>query len=181
MARKKKFLSRLLLAVSGIAALVLLWQGWGWWQAARYNQALVRQDFARAADYPGWRGQFAKAFAAQQRDEFRTAVEGYAALQDLPAEAAVQRDYNLGTLYLQQGLLQLQQDQPDVAWPLLELAKSTLRAVLRQDSKHWPAKFNLEQALSALPDPLDEPPPPRIQPKLSRRSLVKTPGQRELP
>ena len=172
---------RLLLGSAVVSSVVLLWQGWNWWHAGRYNQALLQQDYASAAQHPGWRGQFAKAFAAHQQDDFRAAVEAYASLQEQPAAVSVQRDYNLGTLYLQQGLLQLQQGQADIAWPLLELAKSTLRSVLRQDPQHWPAKFNLEQALSALPDPLDDPPPPRVQPKLSRRSLVKTPGQRELP
>lgn len=170
-----------LLLLACITFLFAAWQGWRWWQAVQFNQALAAQDYLMAARYPGAAGAFAQAYAVQQQGEFRASVEASSALPPLPPQLALRRDYNLATLYLEQGLRELQQGQQDLAWPLLELAKSTLRAVLRRDSHHWQAKFNLERALVLLPDPIEGPPPPRVQPNFSRRSLVKTPGRRELP
>ena len=170
-----------LLVLACVAFLSSVWQGWRWLQAEQFNQALAQQDYLTAARYPGAAGAFAQAYAVQQQGAFRASVEASAALPELPPPLALRRDYNLATLYLERGLQELQQGQQELAWPLLELAKSTLRAVLRRDSRHWQAKFNLERALALLPDPIEGPPPPRVQPNFSRRSLVKTPGRRELP
>ena len=58
----------------------------------------------------------------------------------------------MGNTYLQQASsIDLEADA-DLALPLIELAKISYRAVLRIDSGHWDAKYNLERALQLLPD-----------------------------
>lgn len=164
-----------------ITLLIGAWRGWDYYQAQQFNTALSKADYASAANYATPEGAFAAAYAVQLRGDFRNSIEAYARLRDLPAALAIQRDYNLATLYLKQGIVRLQQGQTEVAWPLLELAKTTLRDVLKQAPAHWAAKYNLERALVFLPDPKQGPPDPPGRPNFSRQALIKTPGHKQLP
>ena len=44
-------------------------------------------------------------------------------------------------------------EQPGQALALIELAKEHYRDVLRHDSGHWDARYNLERAQRLVPDP----------------------------
>ena len=60
--------------------------------------------------------------------------------------------YNLGNLYLDQAIEQVQAFKVDQALPLAQLAKDAYRAALAQDSQYWAAKYNLEVAMCLLPE-----------------------------
>lgn len=60
--------------------------------------------------------------------------------------------YNLGNLYLDQAIDQVEASKIDQALPLAQLAKDAYRAALTQDSQYWPAKYNLEVAMRLLPE-----------------------------
>lgn len=60
--------------------------------------------------------------------------------------------YNLGNLYLDQAIDQVQAFNIDQALPLAQLAKDAYRTALSQNSQYWPAKYNLEVAMRLLPE-----------------------------
>ena len=61
--------------------------------------------------------------------------------------------YDLGNLYLREALRVQASGAGASALPLFELAKESYRAVLLERPALWDAKFNLELALRAAPDP----------------------------
>jgi mxaK protein len=61
--------------------------------------------------------------------------------------------YDLGNVYLQAALKLLQSGADASGLPLFELAKESYRAALMERPDLWDAKFNLELALRAAPDP----------------------------
>ena len=69
----------------------------------------------------------------------------------------------------------------DLAMPLLELAKQNYREILRTDSGHWDAKYNLELALILAPDtdPVDA--LEEVNPERSPRALTKIHSREPLP
>ncbi|MDP6183566.1 MAG: MxaL protein, partial [Gammaproteobacteria bacterium] len=85
-----------------------------------------------------------------QHQDARIIYSGLENTDDETLRAAVL--FNMGNTYLQQASsIDLEADA-DLALPLIELAKISYRAVLRIDSGHWDAKYNLERALQLLPD-----------------------------
>ncbi|MBC8006481.1 MAG: MxaK protein, partial [Prolixibacteraceae bacterium] len=67
-------------------------------------------------------------------------------------ELSLAARYNSGNLYLEEALALRDSDGDKNALPMAELAKESFRGVLRRDSQHWDAKYNLERALRAFPD-----------------------------
>ena len=69
----------------------------------------------------------------------------------------------------------------DLAMPLIELAKQNYTEVLRANSGHWDAKFNLELALVLAPelDPVD--PMAQRNPERSPRAISKMRAREPLP
>ena len=61
--------------------------------------------------------------------------------------------YDLGNLYLREGLRLAQSGADASALPLLELSKESYRNALLDRPDLWDAKFNLELALRLAPDP----------------------------
>jgi len=53
--------------------------------------------------------------------------------------------------------------------------------VLRRNSRDWDAKYNLERALSLLPDPPETKPEEDIMPERSPRATTAMPARGELP
>lgn len=60
--------------------------------------------------------------------------------------------YNLGNVYLQQAIEQLEAQNINAAQPLVALAKQAYRQALTLDSHFWDAKYNLEVAMRLLPE-----------------------------
>ena len=60
--------------------------------------------------------------------------------------------YNLGNMYLQQAIEQLEAKNINAAQPLVALAKQAYRQALALNSHFWDAKYNLEMAMRLLPE-----------------------------
>lgn len=141
------------------------------WQLAHYNRALAAGEWAGAADYAGDAGRFAAAYALQQAGKFQEARIAYAKLEhstDISLRSAVL--YNMGNTYLEQVAGIDMQKDADRALPLLELAKSSYRALLRVAPEHWDGRYNLERALQLLPDVGEQ----KVMNVEGRRSPVRT-------
>jgi mxaK protein len=146
-----------LLIASGSVAFALAVESW---QLARYDR-VNQQLQARLADeltsapmaddprvwigasrQPARAGQIAEAAALLRR----AADESRGELRQIAL-------YDLGNLYLRDALRLRQSGADASALPLLELAKESYRTVLLERPDLWDAKFNLELALRAAPDP----------------------------
>lgn len=60
--------------------------------------------------------------------------------------------YNLGNVYLQQAIEQVEAQNINAAQPLVALAKQAYRQALGLNSHFWDAKYNLEVAMRLLPE-----------------------------
>lgn len=60
--------------------------------------------------------------------------------------------YNLGNLYLQRAIAEIDAMAVNDALPLLALAKQAYRQALALDSGFWDAKYNLDVAMRLLPE-----------------------------
>jgi mxaK protein len=63
-----------------------------------------------------------------------------------------QSRYNLGNVYLNQAMIEVEAGRINQAMPLLTLAKQAYRQALALDSSFWDAKYNLELAMRLLPE-----------------------------
>ena len=119
----------------------------------RYNQAIAAKDYAKAAPLLGDLGRFANAYGEQLSGNVDTARTVYGSIgQKKDRTLKSHALYNLGNSYMQQvASIDIEKDS-DLAYPLIELAKTSYRAALSLDSENWDARRNLEQALILLPD-----------------------------
>ena len=159
-------LSVLLFGAAGLAR-----EGLRWRAQRDYNQALAEGDYARAARMGGDVGHFAQAYGLQQAGRLQDARVAYSKLErsaDLKLRAAAL--YNMGTTYLDEAVtIDLHKDA-DRALPLLELAKTSYRELLRIDEQHWDGRYNLERALRLSPDVGEQ----KVMDVEGRRSPVRT-------
>ena len=148
----------------------------------QFNDALAAGDAARVNGRDDARRQFAEAYALQQQPDFKAAVKAYAAIH-APAHGQLQMDikFNLANLYFREASQLREIGSNDLAMPLLELAKQNYREILRTDSGHWDAKYNLELALHLAPDtdPVDA--LEEVNPERSPRALTKIHSREPLP
>lgn len=168
-ARPIPILVAVLVALLGLAAL-------GTWQLTRIRawNALIASDRAAfaSADLPE-EVRFARALALSERGDFLAALAGYRDLASIahgPVRAAA--TFNEGNLLLREGLALRVAGDEFRAMPLLELAKETYRELLRQSPSHWDARYNLELALRAAPEPEGEQTVSSLPPVPVRRSEI---------
>lgn len=152
--RRLSLLCSLMVLLSGA---ILLNEYRQWSQIEQYNKAIKQTNFADARSYKGEHGLFANAYAEQQRGQYQDALNSYSKLENTENKALqLAVLFNMGNTYMQQASSIDLETDADLALPLIELAKVSYREVLRIDSQHWDAKYNLEQALRLLPDPRDK-------------------------
>lgn len=106
----------------------------------------------------------ARATALSKAGAFDAAFKSYSSLIEAGAADAVGRHalYNLGNMYLRQGLAASHKladasaaaplTASAEAAPLIELAKQRYRDLLRIDADDWDARYNLERALRLAPE-----------------------------
>jgi mxaK protein len=99
---------------------------------------------------PELRFALAAAQAASGADE--AALNAYTALHGSTPLGQAAR-FNSANALLRQAQKVQAGPQPGQAVPLIELAKETLREILRHDPSHWDARYNLERAQRMLPEP----------------------------
>lgn len=125
-------------------------------QAKRFNAALAGAHFTKAGTYATDHGAFARAFTEHGEGRLQEAAEIYARLEHASDPAVrTAAKFNLANLYLEQSVVLSATQGPEMGIALIELAKASYRRLLREDSRHWDAKYNLAKALILLPD-LDE-------------------------
>ena len=138
-------------AVGSAAALLFELQAFV--EKRNYNQAVANAEYSQAAPHLGDLGGFASAYGEQLAGNIDSARTLYGKIdrQDNPLLKA-RALYNLGNSYMQQvESIDIEKDS-DLAFPLIELAKTSYRASLGIDSENWDARRNLEKALLLLPD-----------------------------
>jgi mxaK protein len=151
-------------------------------RAARFNQALEQENYALAAQDASPYGVFAKAFMYQQKSEFDTAIEHYAHIEnEVDKDFQQVVHYNMATLYMQRAMVVRQAGDHDIATPLIELSKHLYKQLLRFEPTHWPAKYNLEQALKLAPEIKKEEFPDDVMPERSPEATGSIIIDRELP
>jgi mxaK protein len=148
--------------------------------AQQFNAALERDAFL-VVTQRSVRGRFATAYGLQQQGEFGEAIRAYGEVEPDDAEFAAAVSFNLANLYLRRALALESDESRDLVIPLIELAKEKYRELLRRDSQHWDAKYNLELALALLPDLEEQEGEDDIMPERSPRANTATPARRELP
>jgi mxaK protein len=141
------------LVILGIAAAV---DGWRWRHKAIDNTAIAAGIEARPEPTARAELRFAHASGLAARGEHEAAVDAYRLLQaDTPLGQAAR--FNAANHLLAQALVLRASPLPGQALPLIELAKSGYREVLRTDPQHWDARYNLDRAQQLQPDPDDTP------------------------
>jgi mxaK protein len=148
----------------------------------RFNNALATGDASDLRAANDAHRQFARAFALQQRGDFKKTVKAYASIE-APTGSQLHMDikFNLANLYFIEASKLREVGANDLAMPLIELAKQNYKELLRIDNGHWDAKYNLELALVLAPetdpaDALDE-----RNPERSPRALTTLQSREPLP
>jgi mxaK protein len=125
-------------------------------QIAQAGQTVAPSAATRAASSPAAAPskaprelQLARALALAQAGAHDAALKAYAGLIQAGERDPVARQalFNLGNMYLRQGMA-----QEAGALPLFELGKQRLRDLLRADPQDWDARYNLERALRLAPE-----------------------------
>ncbi|MCL1962620.1 MAG: hypothetical protein FWG56_12820 [Desulfovibrionaceae bacterium] len=118
-------------------------------EIARMAATAVDKDTEPAPVSAAREVQLARALSLSRGGFYDAALKGYAGLirsgeRDLLAQQAL---FNLGNMYLRQGMAQGAE-----ALPLFELGKQRLRDLLRVAPQDWDARYNLERALRLAPE-----------------------------
>lgn len=142
-----------LLGLLAVAAAADAWR----WKGKAADNASIAAGVATRPDASARRElRFAHASGLAQRQQHEAAIDAYRLLQgDDPLGQAAR--YNAANHLLLQALVLRESPLPGQALPLIELAKSGYREVLRVDPQQWDARYNLERAQRLQPDPDDEP------------------------
>lgn len=181
MSRKKQLLGVAL--VLGVFSLILL--GYSILQiisVQRFNRAIENDQLQMSSTWDTLPARFAQAWLLHQKGEFDRALKAYTEIEAQGSEdfqRAIR--FNMADLYMQQASVAGRKGEQDIATPLIELAKHQYRQLLREDSQHWQAKYNLETALKLLPDLDTAEFPDDVMPERSPESAGSVEIDRELP
>lgn len=165
-----------------VCLLGIVHDGYRLYRITEFNDLLQDGTFARASLEHSPYAAFVQAYAHQQQGDFDASLRAYAAIEnvdDARLRSAVQ--FNMANLHLQRAIAAYNDTEPHVATPLVELAKHSYRDLLRVDSQHWDAKYNLELTLRLLPDVEEQPALAERNPERSPRAAGAVDISRQLP
>jgi hypothetical protein len=169
--QKHKLLSwalRLCLALVVVSATMAAWQAYRWQQAQAFNAQLAQPKLLEAAKAQGQSRALDREAAvmlslANQLLREAKPTEALALLRDVEAQLQGKTDensqllhkhakFNSANIYLRQAIGFSERGDKAKAVPPTELAKGLYRDVLRSDSQYWDARYNLERALTIVPE-----------------------------
>jgi mxaK protein len=148
---------------TAILASLAGYEAWQLNRAKQVNAAIANPQAAMGSSMPHSR--FAQANLLVAQGEYEAAVAAYKELtqsEDRTLKSAAY--FNLGNAHLREALEHGPQDE--TRWlPMIEFAKQSYRAVLRENPSNWDARYNLEHALRLAPEveesaTTDKGPPP---------------------
>ena len=136
---------------AGLFAAVAAFEGYCLQQAKRVNADIAAASVSDAT--PAYaEAQFAHAVALAREGDYEGALRAYKVLsREAPETLANAALYNAGNLQLREAMKE-GQAAATRAFPLIELAKQSYRAVLRRNPHDWDARYNLERALWLAPE-----------------------------
>jgi mxaK protein len=144
--------TRVVLVLLALALATAAIDGARTWALHRWNELIEAGPLPPDATEVPAEVQFAQAAALAASGAGDAALQRFRALQgDTPLGQAAR--YNSANLLMRQAAVVQDGAQPGMAITLIELAKEIYRDVLRVDPEHWDARYNLERAQRALPDP----------------------------
>ena len=169
----RRRLSRLLLALLALSAVLAAVQAWRLQRDRALNRDIAAASTDIGGDEPSTRPElrFARAHAQAASGATDVALNRYAALHDDSALGRAAR-YNGANLLLRQAAALRAGDQPGQALALIELAKESYREVLREDPNDWNARYNLERAQRLLPDPVGDEEAPAALRRVAERAAT---------
>ena len=150
-------------------------------QLREYNHAVTHGDL-KSLTMKGLPAAFAHAWLLHEKGDYEEALKRYASIETKGSpdfQRAVR--YNMADIFMRQASLAGRKGEQDIATPLIELAKHQYRQLLRENSQHWQAKYNLEAALKILPDLDPAEFPDDVMPERSPESAGAVEIDRELP
>jgi mxaK protein len=120
-----------------------------WISALSSNQEVSVDKIITAAPQV----RLARALFYQRQHRYDEALATLSLIMD-KGDSAFQTSvrYNLGNLYLQRALEQIEAKNTQAAQPLVALAKQAYRQALALNSHFWDAKYNLELAMHLFPE-----------------------------
>lgn len=136
----------------GLLAVLAAVDAWRWRDKARDNEAIAAGVVVAPERNARPALRFAHAHALGLAGKHEDAVDAYRLLQGKDALGEAAR-YNAANQLLRQAVVMRASPLPGQALPLIELAKTLYREVLRTDPEHWEARYNLERAQRMQPDP----------------------------
>jgi mxaK protein len=165
--------TRVRLAVGALALLLAAAavDAWRWRQKTIDNAAIAAGIAARPEPTARAELRFAYASGLTARAEHEAAVDAFRLLHaETPLGQAAR--FNAANHLMAQALLLRASPLPGQALPLIELAKSAYREVLRTDPENWDARYNLDRAQRLQPDPDDTPPDAAGPPEQAERAAT---------
>lgn len=161
---------------------VICYDGFRLFNDYHFNDSLDSGDDVQIHEPENTYWQFANAFALANKQDFRGSVKAYAAVNAQPRDRLwMDTKYNLANLFFREAQRLREEDADDLAMPLLELAKQNYKELLRIDSQHWDAKYNLELTLILSPDLEAEDTAEERKPEHSKRALTVIQARKPLP
>lgn len=145
---------------------LIAFDAYSWWKTNHLNSSIADGSIVTETATLPAQVKFAQAYYAAQKGDRERSIALYKQVERMPDLAMAQAaQYNRANGYLIKAMELSGTDNQNLALPLAELAKDTYRSLLRANSTHWDAKYNLERALRLVPDPDDsddaELPPPQ--------------------
>jgi mxaK protein len=175
--------ARLLVALLLVALAAVAWDAAALWRALGWNRVIAQQHARAEAGETTRRApealppevRFAIAGEQAAAGDGPAALDGWRALQaDTPLGRTAR--FNAANALLREAERLRAGQQPGQAIALVELAKESLRELLRQDPGHWAARYNLERAQRLQPDADEADTAPAAAPRDAERAATTARG-----
>ncbi|WP_157266233.1 MxaK protein [Azohydromonas aeria] len=165
-------LAGMLLALALDAA--ALWRALGWNRAIEQGSVIAAAGPRAMEDPDSLPAEVRFAMAAERAagGQGDAALDGWRALQAEPTPLGRAARFNAASELLRQAERLRAGQQPGQAIALVELAKESLRELLRQEPGHWAARYNLERAQRLQPDADEAEAAPAAPPRDAERAAT---------